>query len=148
MRCRPAPSAAARLYWPTASNFVRRVLGPAGIAGIGLGVPEFVSLEGAITSAALWDWRDSSWRSVLERIAPVVAVPDVRAAAVAEARFGADRGRGSFLYVSVGTGISLAFVIDRVVWQGARGNATVMGAPRSRNGRAEPRCERGQASPG
>jgi len=110
-------------------RLVRRMVGAVEIAGIGLGVPELVSLDGAITSAALWDWRDGGWQSALGQIAPVVAISDVRAAAVAEARFGAGLGRGSFLYVSIGTGISHALVIDGVVWEGARGNAVVMGAP-------------------
>ena len=110
-------------------SLARGVARSARITAIGVGVPELVSLEGAITSAVLWDWRDGRWRSVLERIAPARAVSDVRAAALAEARFGAGRGRGSFIYLSVGTGISQALVINGVVWSGARGNAVIMGAP-------------------
>ena len=99
------------------------------VSAIGIGVPELVSLDGQIESADNWDWRDGSWRAVLELIAPVFVESDVRAAALAEARFGAGREKGSFLYLSIGTGVSLCFVIDGSPWRGARGNAIVCGAP-------------------
>ena len=59
------------------------------IAAIGAGVPELVSLEGKIQSAENWDWRDDSFRPALAGIAPLHIESDVRAAALAEARFGA-----------------------------------------------------------
>jgi glucokinase len=51
---------------------------------------------------------------------------DVRAAAAAEARFGAGRLYRLFVYVSVGTGISSALVQDGVPLTGARGGAVVL----------------------
>jgi len=110
-------------------ELAKKVKGTRDIAAIGIGVPELVSPGGQITSAANWDWRDGSWRSVLAAVAPVHVESDVRAAALAEARFGAGRGLSSFLYVTIGTGISHTLVIGGLPWRGARGNAIVSGAP-------------------
>ena len=59
----------------------------------------------------------------------MVVESDVRAAAVAEARFGAARGLHSCVYLSVGTGIAFTLLIEGVPYQGARGNALMLGAP-------------------
>ena len=66
-----------------------------------------------------WDWRDGKWRAVLGTVAPVYVDSDVRAAALAEARLGAGRSMSSFLYVTVGTGVSHSFVMGRyaVAWR-------------------------------
>jgi glucokinase len=99
------------------------------IAAIGAGVPELVSLEGTIQTAENWDWRDDSFRIALAEVAPLHIESDVRAAALAEARFGAGRALSSFLYLTIGTGVSHTFVVDGRPWRGARGNAIVTGAP-------------------
>ena len=99
------------------------------VAAVGIGVPELVSLDGQIQTAANWDWRDGKWRAALAAIAPVYVDSDVRAAALAEARLGAGRSMSSFLYVTVGTGVSHSFVCGGSPWRGARGNAVVTGAP-------------------
>lgn len=94
---------------------------------IGLGVCELVDLAGRTTSAYTIDWRD---RHLADAFAvPCTVASDVRAAALAEARFGAGRGRSSFLYVTISTGISHCLVIDGTPWPGARGNAIVTGNP-------------------
>jgi glucokinase len=97
--------------------------------GIGLAVPELVTLDGRITSAAAWDWRDADLASAFASIGPVRVESDVRAAATAEARLGAGQGLPSFLYLTIGTGVSHTFVVDGAPWPGARGNAIVVGAP-------------------
>jgi glucokinase len=98
-------------------------------AGVGLGVPELVSPDGQITSAATWDWRGCDLAAAFAGTGPVVVESDVRAAALAEARFGAGRGRSSFVYMSIGTGVSHTLVTGGLPWRGARGNALVVGAP-------------------
>jgi glucokinase len=60
---------------------------------------------------------------------PVRIVSDVHAAALAECRRGAGRAVESFLYVSVGTGISSSFVLHGRPWGGADGRAILLGAP-------------------
>ena len=54
---------------------------------------------------------------------------DVRAAALAEARFGAGRDEPDFLYVSVGSGISHCLMTDGAPRLGVRGSAIGTGAP-------------------
>ena len=107
----------------------KQVAGGHAVEAIGIGVPELVSPDGRIGSAANWDWRDGRWKSALDAIAPAHVESDVRAAALAEARLGAGRDLSSFLYMTIGTGISHTFVIAGTPWRGARGNAIVSGAP-------------------
>lgn len=110
-------------------ELVSEVSGGRPIAAIGLGVPELVSLEGKIQTAENWDWRDDQFRLTLAQIARLHVESDVRAAALAEAQFGAGRALSSFLYLTIGTGVSHTFVVDGLPWAGARGNAIVTGAP-------------------
>ena len=53
----------------------------------------------------------------------------MRAAALAEARFGEAGRFESFLYLTVGSGVSYCLVLDGHPYAGARGNAIVVGAP-------------------
>ncbi len=94
---------------------------------VGLGVCELVDLAGRTTSATTIDWRDRDLAAAFD--VPCVVESDVRAAALAEARFGAGRGLASFLYVTISTGIAHCLVIDGTPWAGARGNAIVTGNP-------------------
>jgi glucokinase len=93
------------------------------VRGIGLGVAELVGLDGRIQSATTIRWQDTdvaeALRDALGR--PVTIDADVRAAARAEAGLGAGRPFASFLYVTVGTGISASFVQGRDPYAGARG---------------------------
>ncbi len=110
-------------------ELLSEVSGGRQIAAIGAGVPELVSLEGKIQTAENWDWRDDQFRLAFAEIAPLHVESDVRAAALAEARFGAGRALSSFLYLTIGTGVSHTFVVNGLPWRGARGNAIVTGAP-------------------
>ncbi|MGI9117428.1 MAG: ROK family protein [Gaiellales bacterium] len=98
-------------------------------AAVGIGVPEMVDGDGRIRSAANWDWRPLDLPAAFAPLAHVRVVSDVHAAALAEARLGAGRALDSFLYVSVGTGISSSFVVDGAPWPGADGRAILLGAP-------------------
>src|SRR5215472_8554709 len=105
------------------------VAGTEPLDGVGLGVPELVSSGGVIMSKDNWDWRGIDLAGAFAQLAPIHVESDVRAAALAEAQVGAGRGFGSFVYLTIGTGVSHTFVIDGVPWPGARGNAVVVGAP-------------------
>jgi glucokinase len=94
--------------------------------GIGVGLPELVGPDGAVTSAYLLDWREVALDEALAHLAPVRFEADVRAHARAEARFGAGRAFRLFAYVSVGSGISACLVQDEQPFEGARGNALVL----------------------
>lgn len=94
---------------------------------VGIGICELVNPAGEITSAATLDWRGIDLAAAFG--CSVLIESDVRAAAVAEARFGAGRGRSNFVYVTVGTGVSFTLVIDGFPYLGARGNALILGSP-------------------
>jgi glucokinase len=95
-------------------------------AGLGIGVPELVDLQGRITSGQTIDWRGSALSDQLAGVGPVCVEADVRAAARAEALFGAGRAHRVFALVTVGTGISSTLVQDARPYAGARGNALVL----------------------
>ncbi|PYV99518.1 MAG: hypothetical protein DMG89_07455 [Acidobacteria bacterium] len=96
------------------------------VAGIGAGVPEFVDTEGNVTSSCTIHWRDVPVQQRLSEIAPTVVESDVRAAALAEATFGAGKQSHLFVYVTVGTGISYCLVQDGHPFTGANGNAITL----------------------
>ena len=96
---------------------------------VGIGLCEFVDLFGNPTSAYTVDWLALDVQGAFGDSVPVRIESDVRAGALAEARFGAGRGFGSFVYVTVGSGVSHCLVVDGRPFPGARGNAIVTGAP-------------------
>jgi predicted NBD/HSP70 family sugar kinase len=96
------------------------------VCGAGMGVAELVDLAGNVTSGHMIDWRGMPVRQRLARIAPAAVESDVRAHALAEARYGAGQPFRLFVFVTVGTGISCCLVQDGRPYAGARGNALVL----------------------
>jgi glucokinase len=95
---------------------------------VGIGLCELVDLAGRAASADTIDWRDLDPGAAIS--APYVTLEsDVRAAALAEATFGAGAGRSPFLHVVVGTGASACLVVNGEPYAGAHGRAIVLGAP-------------------
>lgn len=107
-------------------SLTQAVAGGDPIGGIGVGLPELVDAEGAIRSAYLLDWQQGRLAERLAAIAPVRFESDVRAAALAEATFGAGEPYDLFVYISLGTGISSTLVQNGVPLVGARGGALVL----------------------
>ena len=69
---------------------------------------------------------------------------DASAAAVGELHFGTGDNSDSYLFITLGTGIGSALIIDGEVFKGVRGNAMEMGHMLSRgNSRLEPLIGRG-----
>src|SRR5262245_6946542 len=103
----------------------RRLIDAGGrrVIRIGVGVPQLVDTAGRIRSAYNFDWTGLPVRERLSTLAPTTVESDVRAAARAEARFGAGKGRRLFAYVTIGTGISYCLVIDGRPHAGANGFA-------------------------
>lgn len=95
------------------------------VAGIGLGVAELVDLQGNVTSGHTIKWDGWPIRERLSRIAPTVIESDVRAAALAEAIYGAGKDYEIFLYLTVGTGISCCLVSHKRPYAGAHGDALI-----------------------
>jgi glucokinase len=94
---------------------------------VGVALCELVDREGRPAGGMTVDWRELDVAAAFD--GPVRLESDVRAAARAESRFGAGRGVGHFMYVTVGTGISYALLVDGVPYLGAHGEAIVVGAP-------------------
>jgi glucokinase len=97
--------------------------------GIGIGICELVRPDGTLASGESVDWRELDVGAAFAPRGPVRLESDVRAAAVAEARFGSGRGHDSMLYVNAGSGVSHCLVLHGRPLVGARGNAIVTGAP-------------------
>ncbi len=126
LRAPTAPERGGVAVLETCVRFARRLGGDR--LPVGIGLCELVDRDGRPTSADTVDWRDLDVGSAIG--APEVVIEsDVRAAALAEARFGAGAGRSPFLFGIVGTGASVCLVVDGVPHVGARGNALVLGAP-------------------
>ncbi|MFL5954090.1 MAG: ROK family protein [Gaiellaceae bacterium] len=111
-------------------DLVGRVCSGASLDGVGIGICELVDLSGQVTSATTIDWRGLDLATAFSALGPVTVESDVRAAALAEGRFGAARDETApWIYLTVGTGIAYALVVDGRPFRGARGNAIVVGAP-------------------
>ncbi|HZQ09949.1 MAG TPA: ROK family protein, partial [Anaerolineae bacterium] len=98
------------------------------LQGIGVGVAELVDLNGIITSAATFPWNGVNLAAEFSFLAPTIVDTDVRAAAFAEAHFGAGRTFKIFAYITIGTGISACLVQNGMPFAGARGNALLLGS--------------------
>lgn len=99
---------------------------------LGIGVAELVDPQGRIFSDYRIKWRDmdvpARLGTALQGFGPVsiTVASDVRAAALAEARFGAGRGGADFYYVTIGTGISGVLVQGGVPYAGTKGAGLVI----------------------
>lgn len=96
------------------------------VDGIGIGVCELVDRAGQVASENCVAWKSVPVRERLSQLAPTIIEADVRAAALAEARFGAGKSFSQFLYVTIGTGISSCLVLDGRPFTGAHGAAGTM----------------------
>jgi glucokinase len=111
-----------------AGRVAERLEGRAELVGVGVGICELVDNEGQIRSATSVPWTAGELAAALGELGPVAIEADVRAAAVAEARFGAGRPFASVLYLTVGTGISHCFVQHGEPYRGAHGCAQLSGS--------------------
>ena len=96
------------------------------VRGIGIGVAELVDLHGNVTSSQTIAWRGMPIQASFNHLAPAVVESDVRAAALAEATWGAGRAFRNFVYVTVGTGVSYSLVLNGRPYTGTRGNALIL----------------------
>ncbi len=100
------------------------------VGAIGVGTPGVIAPDGSVhTSPNLAPLNGFPFRCELERRLgfPVVVVNDANAIALGEGRFGAGRSLGSFLAVTLGTGVGGGLVLDRRLWVGADGAAGEIG---------------------
>jgi glucokinase len=93
---------------------------------LGVGVAELVDPRGRVFSDHRIRWTGLDVAGTLGAVLPTVISADVRAAALAEARFGVGRGLSDFYFVTIGTGVSGVLVLDGVPYAGSRGAALVI----------------------
>jgi glucokinase len=101
------------------------------IAGIGVGAPGPLDPKAGIVIAppTLAGWHDVPLIDILGQHfgLPVRLENDANAAALGEWRFGAGRGSGSLVFVTVSTGIGGGVVADGHIYHGRRGLAAEIG---------------------
>lgn len=97
------------------------------VRGTGIGIAEYVKSD-RLTSAEVFAW-DRQPVDLLAGLAdgPVSVDGDVRCAALAEVRRRPELERGCLAYVSWGTGLSSALVVDGACLEGRRGEALALG---------------------
>jgi glucokinase len=103
------------------------------IIGVGVATPGIVSIDGNTVEAPPnfkgWDsfpLRDSI-AGAIEKTLPLRIENDANAAALAEAKFGAGRGKKNFLFVIWGTGVGGGIIIDGAIYHGPHGGAGEFG---------------------
>ena len=106
------------------------------IEAIGVSVAGVLSRDrGSVLQALNLGWTDVPLRAQLGARfgCPVVLDTDSFAAACAEARLGHGRGQPAptFLYVTIGTGVGHALVLEGRLWRGVHGAASTFGHLRS-----------------
>ncbi|MGD0703960.1 MAG: ROK family protein [Trebonia sp.] len=100
------------------------------LAGVGVSTFGIPSEDGVALAPAIDGWEDIAMgRELREAFAgtPVTMATDVKAAALAEARWGALAGADPGVYLNLGTGLAAAIVIGGVVLSGANGAAGEIG---------------------
>lgn len=121
-RARDAPATSLSRVSAACSPLIARIAARGDrIAAVGVAVAELVDRSGLIRTHGVLPWTSAQITHAFKRFGAVVVSSDVQAAAFAEGRFGAGRGCATFLYVSVGTGVSSSLVIDGRPFVGAQG---------------------------
>ena len=100
------------------------------LAGVGVATFGIPSEDGVALAPAIDGWEDIAMgRELREAFAgtPVTMATDVKAAALAEARWGALAGADPGVYLNLGTGLAAAIVTGGIVLAGANGAAGEIG---------------------
>jgi glucokinase len=88
---------------------------------IGIGICELVDTSSNIASQSKFKWASEDVRRAFDFAPSVKLESDVRAAAVAEGRFGAGVGLDHWIYVNAGTGIATVLMQGSNPYVGANG---------------------------
>jgi glucokinase len=100
------------------------------VRAVGLGIPGLIDpVRGMGVASVNLNWRDVPVKTELEaRLGlPCAIENDVKAAALGEARFGAGKGLENLVFLTIGTGIAAAVVLDNKVYRGPTGMAGEIG---------------------
>jgi glucokinase-like ROK family protein len=100
------------------------------ILEVGLGIPGLVDPQDGIGINSV----NLSWQNVPVKVRlearlhlPCTIENDVKAAALGETRFGSGRGLDNLVFLSIGTGIAAAIILDRRIYRGLNGMAGEIG---------------------
>jgi len=99
------------------------------VSGIGISIAGTVEKDGLIRKSLNTKLQDLDLAKQLESYfdLPVVIETDSVCGAIAEWRIGAGSGLDTFLYLSIGTGIGHAFLLQGSIWKGLDNGATAIG---------------------
>jgi glucokinase len=108
-----------------------------GVSKVGIGLPGLISKNRSTTLEipAIPGLNGFNLKGALKERYPGVSFfleNDAAAAAIGEYRFGKNNPPDDFLFITMGTGIGSALVLDGAIFQGGRGNAMEMGHMLSR----------------
>jgi glucokinase len=103
-----------------------------GVSKVGIGLPGLISKNRSTTLEipAIPGLNGFNLKGALKEKYPGVSFfleNDAAAAAIGEYRFGKNNPPEDFLFITMGTGIGSALVLDGAIFQGGRGNAMEMG---------------------
>ncbi len=96
--------------------------------GVGIGIPELINNAGEIKSSWNFDWDQRDVKGRLAEFGAVILESDARTAALAESLFGHGNDHSSFVFITIGTGLSFAFSRDGQIHRGANGYAIHFGS--------------------
>ncbi len=91
------------------------------IKSIGVGIPGIIENEGTVKiSPNLPEWIDIPLGKFLQNLfsLPCIVDNDANVAAIAELELGAGKLANNFLYVTLGTGVGGAIILDRKIFKG------------------------------
>lgn len=99
------------------------------IAIVGIGVPGSVNEEGIIEDTNNLPLNDIDFAALIKKRlnVPVKLINDAKAAALAEYEIGAGKGSGSFLMITLGTGVGGAYILNGMLMNGVNGAAGEIG---------------------
>jgi glucokinase len=109
---------------------LRSVAGAERVAAIGAGVPGLVGCDGTIRSSVnMRPLEGLNLAAFLEKWTglPAVCGNDANLIAQGEYHFGAGRGLGSVVVITIGTGLGSGLILDGRLWTGASGFAAEFG---------------------
>jgi predicted NBD/HSP70 family sugar kinase len=89
------------------------------LVGLGIGVPGIVNqVTERIDFAPNLGWKNVDLAALLPNQPPLIIENEANAAAIGEAHFGAARGIGNVIYVSIGAGLGTGLILNHQLFRG------------------------------
>ena len=100
------------------------------ISGVGVGIPGMVDpVLGIGVASVNLNWKDVAVVQALQSrlVLPCWIENDVKAAGMGEARYGAGKGKRSLVFLTIGTGVAAAVILENNIYRGSSGLAGEIG---------------------